>query len=170
MGIVLPTPPSKAKAIDDNVVTLFRAVDDLERKLRDKMRERDRLLRDTRGRLSRAKLGSDIRLLDDHVSELRRELAVRQLELEMERIHMALENEFREFSESTGRSDQEGEILLAEFALIDSKLGELVEAVVQDGAESILDQDLYTLASEIPDLSSRLGVEDQGPQVYKNSI
>ena len=60
------------------------------------------MLKNSRSRLAQARLAGTIRELDDEVNSLQRALAVRQLELEMERVHIALENEARDIAETTG--------------------------------------------------------------------
>mmetsp|Transcript_9473 Transcript_9473/g.34753 ORF Transcript_9473/g.34753 Transcript_9473/m.34753 type:complete len:693 (-) Transcript_9473:341-2419(-) len=162
---ILPLPVKKSSALEAERGDRMKETDEVERQLRNASRDRDKLLRDSRDRLARARLAGDIRELDERVSELRRALAVRTLQLEMLRIYAALEVEAAQFTETTARSEREGELLLAEYEVLEQKLGVLIQVVDEGRAYSIVDEELTVLAVEIPDLRQRMGIEEVLPEL-----
>mmetsp|Transcript_65858 Transcript_65858/g.208429 ORF Transcript_65858/g.208429 Transcript_65858/m.208429 type:complete len:302 (+) Transcript_65858:296-1201(+) len=77
----------------------------------------------------------------------------------MERVYAVLEEEALELSDDM-RTDDEVALLVAEFGLLDGELSQL--RVLMDRGEALLisDDQLASLATEIPDLKDRLGVLD----------
>ena len=159
----LPQARSKADERQARVLRLTLEVQDRDKALSEASKARDGVMAQGRDSLSRVRLAQEIRASDDKVSLLRRVFAVRTLQLEMERIVMQLEEEAAEAPslDAPGRSD-EVELLAAEFGAMDRSLSKLVSAVDRGAAEFISDEDLTVLATDIPDLKSRLGIADDG--------
>ena len=164
----LPRPLSEAEASEIRRGELVAEADVLERKLSEAAARRERALRGAGGkssegsygfdRLARARLAGEMRQMDDDVSATRRSLAVPLIEAELERVYSELESEALDFAEAVPRSDEEGELLLAEFGLLDAKAAELRAAMDEDQALSILDEEITMLAVELPSLRDRLGL------------
>ncbi len=145
-------------------------ISDLEKQLQDASKAREAKLRKADISM-RARLAPELRKLDDEVSSLSRALAVRTLQLEMEAIYGALEDEAVEncagksvsgvkFAGRVG-SDAAGDelqLLAAEFALLDEALSALVALVDRGSAVVISEEELLSLATDVPDLRNRLGI------------
>ena len=144
------------------VLKLAVETQDLDRALREASARRDKVLGQGKDSLSRVRLAKTIRESDNVVNDLRREFAVRTLQAEMERILTQLEEEAIEPPSLDGGPDRSDdvELLVAEFGAMDASLRKLVSAVDAGEGDLISDEDLTTLATDIPDLKSRLGVAD----------
>eukprot|EP00793_Prasinoderma_coloniale_P006506 PRCOL_00001336-RA len=157
----LPRPVSEAKPSEIRLGELIAEADELERSLSKAAAARERALRGAKGgsdRLARARLAGEMKSLDDDVSEARRSLAVPLIEAELERVYSELESEALDYAEAVPRSDEEGELLLAEFGLLDAKAVELRAALEEGQALDILDDEITQLAVELPSLRERLGL------------
>jgi hypothetical protein len=155
------------------------AIVELESKLQEASKIRENRVRKT-DIPSRAKIASELRQLDEQVTIVSRELAIRTLQLEMEWAFECLENEAMDIlggdiveagSEGKiGRTDlalsrrgstDEIALLCAEYKELASALAVMVEA--SKHREELLfidDYELAKLATEIPDLRTRLGIGD----------
>jgi hypothetical protein len=159
----LPSPSFDPEARPNNVLKLTLEVQDRDRALADASKEREKVMAQGRDSLSRVRLARAIKESDEKVSLLRRVFAVRTLQAEMERIIGSLEEEaaLAPSLDAPDRSD-EVELLVAEFGVMDAELRKLVSAVDR-GAPDLIDDDALTeLATDIPDLKSRLGIADEG--------
>ena len=158
----LPEPTSLAEKRQARVLKLAVETQDLDRALREASARRDKVLGQGKDSLSRVRLAKTIRESDNVVNDLRREFAVRTLQAEMERILTQLEEEAIEPPSLDGGPDRSDdvELLVAEFGAMDASLRKLVSAVDAGEGDLISDEDLTTLATDIPDLKSRLGVAD----------
>eukprot|EP00177_Eucheuma_denticulatum_P005574 GFKZ01010133.1.p1 GENE.GFKZ01010133.1~~GFKZ01010133.1.p1 ORF type:complete len:693 (-),score=150.90 GFKZ01010133.1:1508-3586(-) len=128
----------------------------LEGELATASKEREKALRteDQLGKLIRAK---EIRLMDDGVSALRRTLAIRVLQLEMEKIFVSVANEIE--SVETGAL-LEQRVLVVEFGDLDERLASL-QVFVEEEEPLLIDDDvLGELAADIQDLKTRLGLDE----------
>ena len=123
-------------------------VDRLDKELKEASKNREQALRKA-GVLGRARLAEDLRGAEEEVSSLRTRLALKTLELEMNLIFKCLENECLQIIENTTflpwrrGSTQELRLLVAEYALHDSKLahlGQLGEALAPDAAQEATEQ------------------------------
>lgn len=130
-------------------------IGDLEKRLIDSSKEREAVLRkeDQLGRLIRAK---EIRLMDDGVSALRRTLAVRVLQLEMEKIFSSVADEIEN---SDAQIMMEQRVLVVEFGDLDERLATLELYIEQEEPLLIEDDVLGELAADIQDLKTRLGLD-----------
>lgn len=157
----LPAARSVAEARAARVLSLTVEVQDCDKALRDASNERDKVMGQGKDSLSRVRLAKSIRERDDEVRDLRRVFATRTLQLEMERILAQLEEEACEVPslETPDRAD-EVELLAAEFGAMDAGLKKLAWMVDTDNSAAIEDDDLTELATDIPDLKSRLGLVD----------
>lgn len=128
----------------------------LEKSLSASSREREAVLRreDQLGKLIRAK---EIRQMDDGVSILRRTLAVRVLQLEMEKIYVSLADEIEN---SDYEMMMEQRVLVVEFGDLDERLATLQLFVDQEEPLLIDDDILGKLAGDVQDLKTRLGLEE----------
>lgn len=127
----------------------------LEKRLNESSKQRENALRreDQLGKLIRAR---DIRLMDDNVSALRRTLAVRVLQLELEKIFAGVAQEI-DTVEYDLILDQR--VLVVEFGDLDARLGTLDVFVEQEEPLLIEDDTLGELAADIQDLKMRLGLD-----------
>lgn len=159
----LPYTKSKVEERQARVLRLMLEVQDRDKALSEASSARDKVMAQGKDSLSRVRLAQEIRASDEKVSLLRRIFAVRTLQLEMERIVMQLEEEAAEAPslDAPDRSD-EVELLVAEFGAMDSSLRKLVSMVDRGAPELINDDVLTELATDIPDLKSRLGIADDG--------
>lgn len=132
---------------------LREAISELERKLNAESKKRESVLRreDQLGKLIRAK---EIRAMDDSVSAVRRKLAVRVLQLEMEKIFAALGDE-------VARSSllREPRAMIAEFGDLDNRLLELLVFIDNDEPMLVEDDSLGQVAADIQYLKQRLGLD-----------
>lgn len=128
----------------------------LEGKLSAASKEREAALRreDQLGKLIRAKA---IRLMDDNVSSLRRILAVRVLQLEMEKIFVSVAEEIENCD---AYAMMEQRVLVVEFGELDERLATL-QVFVEQGEPLLIDDDvLGALAADVQDLKTRLGLDE----------
>ena len=157
----LPDALSVAEARSARLTSLAVEVQDCDKALRDASNERDKVMSQGKDSLSRVRLARSIRERDDEVRDLRRVFATRTLQLEMECILAQLEEEASEPpSLETPDRAEEVELLAAEFRAMDAGLRKLAWMVDADDSASIEDDDLTELATDIPDLKSRLGLVD----------
>ena len=157
----LPDARSVSDAREAILLRLAVDVQDCDKALSDASNERDKVMSAGKDSLSRVRLARSIRERDDEVRDLRRVFATRTLQLEMERILAQLEEEACEppSLETPDRAD-EVELLAAEFRAMDAGLRKLAWMVDADDSASIEDDALTELATDIPDLKSRLGLVD----------
>ena len=157
----LPAARSVAEARAARVLSLTVEVQDCDKALGEASNERDKVMGQGKDSLSRVRLAKSIRERDDEVRDLRRVFATRTLQLEMERILAQLEEEACEVPslDTPDRAD-EVELLAAEFGAMDAGLKKLAWMVDTDNSAAIEDDDLTELATDIPDLKSRLGLVD----------
>ncbi|CAM6086556.1 unnamed protein product [Calypogeia fissa] len=156
---VLPRPTSLKIQLEQKKLALILQVEALDKKLGEASKLRESKLRQ-KNVLKRTRLASEIRTLDDEVNELRKILAVRTLQLEMQLIYMCLEDDVLLLSDDI-RSDEEESLLVAEFGLYDADLAQLRTAVDRNEAILIQDEELEDLAIDIPDLKNRLGIVEE---------
>ena len=159
-----PMPKVQREKRMARVMRLALEVQDRDKALIEAQRARDSLLAQGRGSnaLGRVALGEKIRASDEKVSELRRVFAVRTLQMEMERIILALEEEV-----ATPPADMiskaeitDLQLMVAEFGVMDLSLRRLISLVDREQIELIDDEDLGKLAMDIPDMKVRLAVND----------
>jgi len=178
-ALSLPFPTAVGKDAEE-LEFLHDKIVDLEGKLQEASKIRENRVRKT-DIPSRAKIASELRKLDEEVTILSRELAIRTLQLEMEWVYECLENEAMDIlgdpSISIGSSGEPSRLDLAlarrgstdEIALFTAEYKELATslAVLVDACMTydellfIDDVELATLATEIPDLRMRLGIGDE---------
>jgi len=142
--------------VEDTELTsdLRKEIEVLERRLFETSRNREAMLRqeDQLGKLIRAK---EIRSMDDLVIEVRRSLAVRVLQLEMERIYGYLREEIEVADEF-----MEERLLVAEFSQLDEQLAEMRFLVDHGEVMAIQDDQVGSLAENVQFLKARLGLEN----------
>ncbi|CAI5527307.1 unnamed protein product [Closterium sp. Naga37s-1] len=157
----LPRPDSTGDKEEEKKLKLLLEGEALDRRLNEAIRNREQRLRQ-RNVLVRARLAREIKALDDEVNELRKELAVRTLQLQMQVIYMFLEQELLFAADSQDvRSDEDESLLVAEYGLLDADLARLRTAVDRNEAILIEDEELEALAIDIPDLKFRLGIMEE---------
>ncbi|KAL0029741.1 hypothetical protein WJX79_006839 [Trebouxia sp. C0005] len=164
----LPFPSSTREACQGTIQSLRMEVDALEKKLQESSKLRESRLRKA-GIAGRARMASELRDMDEDVSSLSRTLAVRTLQLEMEYIFTCLEDEALDIAQDLkgagylllrqGSSDEVA-LLVAEFGLLDQQLASLAAAIEESHAILITEDELIPVASEIPDMRSRLGIAE----------
>ncbi|KAK9821246.1 hypothetical protein WJX74_000565 [Apatococcus lobatus] len=164
----LPHATSTREARQVTANRLSVEVEELEKKLQEMSKVRESRLRGA-GIPNRARMASELRDMDNEVSALSRALAVRTLQLEMEFIYGCLEDEAMDITQGTNAaafmlfrqgSSDEVALLVAEFELLDGQLANLCMAVDSQEAILINEDDLESVATEIPDMRSRLGIGD----------
>lgn len=128
----------------------------LEKQLFASSKEREAALRreDQLGKLIRAK---EIREMDDSVSVLRRTLAVRVLQLEMEKIFVSVSEEIDNCEPETMNEQR---MMVVEFAELDERLATLDLFIDQSEPLLIEDDTLGELAADIQYLKTRLGLDE----------
>jgi hypothetical protein len=144
----------------------------LERKLQELSKEREMRLR-REGPLGKLIHIRDLRALDDQVNALRRQISVRVLESEMERIYLYLDAELDAstlFFSRPINDEQEEMLLIAEYGLLARRLAEI--QVLVDVGEAVLieDDELADLASDIQFLKSRLGIGEDDAYMNLGSV
>ncbi|KAL3132082.1 hypothetical protein ABBQ32_008692 [Trebouxia sp. C0010 RCD-2024] len=164
----LPYPSSTREQSSGVLHALRVEIDALEKKLQDSSKLRESRLRKA-GIAGRARMASELRDMDEDVSSLSRTLAVRTLQLEMEYIYSCLEDETLDIAQDLkgagylllrqGSSDEVA-LLVAEFGLLDQQLANLAAAIEQSQAILITEDELIPVASEIPDMLTRLGIAE----------
>lgn len=160
-----PMPKVQREKRLNRVMRLALEVQDRDQALTEAQRARDSLMSQGRNSnaLGRVALGEKIRTNDDKVSECRRVFAVRTLQMEMEKIILALEEEVAAPpADALSRGEiEETQIIVAEFGVMDLSLRRLISLVDREEVELIDDEDLSRLAMEIPDMKLRLAVKDE---------
>lgn len=140
---------------EDEQFRLRDEISALEREFKTASKERERVIRseDQIGKLIRSK---EIRAMDDMVSAVRRTLAIRVLQLEMERIFVSLAEELERSSVTLV---PEQRLLIAEFAELDARLFEM--RVFVDNAEPTLvpEDALEEVAADVQYFKTRLGLD-----------
>jgi hypothetical protein len=175
----LPLPSLQESERDAAIDALHKEIEELERKLQEASKARETRLRKA-GIQGRARLAAELRQMDNEVVALSRALAVRTLQLEMEFIHGCLEAEAMDIlgdpsvngpdaglantkialALSRRGSTDEIALLVAEFKQLDTELADLATEVEAGSSLFIEDAELAALATEVPDLRLRLGVND----------
>ncbi|KAI3427991.1 hypothetical protein D9Q98_006379 [Chlorella vulgaris] len=167
----LPLPASTEEQRKQATAQLNVQLDGLEKKLQEASKARESRLRKA-GIQGRARLASELRDMDNAIAALSKALAVRTLQLEMEYVCGALEDEARdvvgdskvtsenELKLALGRrgSSDEVALLVAEFRLLDEQLLGMAASVEAEEALFVDDSELARLATDIPDLRMRLGI------------
>lgn len=127
----------------------------LEKKLIETSKKRENTLRreDQLGKLIRAK---SLRQMDDEVNALRRTLAVRVLQLELEKVFVCLAEEIDAAAYDV---ILEQRVLVVEFGEIDERLATIDIFVEQEEPLLIEDDTLGELAADIQDMKLRLGID-----------
>lgn len=157
----LPRPVSLRPQEEAAKMELILQVEALDKKLGEASRTREAKLRQ-KNVFARTRLASEIRFLDDEVNQIRKDLAVRTLTLEMEVIYIFLEQDLLATTGSQDvRTDEEESLLVAEFGLLDADLANLRACVARQEAMLIDDDELEELAADIPDLKNRLGIVEE---------
>ena len=177
-AISLPFPRANGKDAA-TIARLYDRIVELESKLQEASKVRENRVRKT-DIPSRAKIASELRQLDEQVTIVSRELAIRTLQLEMEWVYECLESEAMDIlgdpSATVGAAGELSKLDLAlsrrgstdEIALLTAEYKELATGLAVLVAascrpEELLftdDVELATLATEIPDLRIRLGLGD----------
>lgn len=145
-------PPVKDGA---KIARLRSEIGSLESRLIEASKTREGLLRkeDQLGKLIRAR---EIRAMDDSVSAVRRELAVRVMQLETENIFASLSQEI----ERPGLDEMmDQRVMVAEFGDIDDRLESLAALIDTNEPALVDDDEVGELASDIQDLKMRLGLD-----------
>lgn len=178
VAAILPLPfPTKKSENSTIIEKLHTEINELESKLQEASKVRENRVRKADIQ-SRAKVAAELRKLDDDVTTVSRELAIRTLQLEMESIYDCLENEVMDIigdpSATVGEqskdrlslalsrrgSTDEIALLTAEYKQLATSLSSMVTSVEAREALYIDDGELAALATEIPDLRIRLGLGD----------
>lgn len=178
VAAILPLPfPTKKSENSTIIEKLHTEINELESKLQEASKVRENRVRKADIQ-SRAKVAAELRKLDDDVTTVSRELAIRTLQLEMESIYDCLENEVMDIigdpSATVGEqskdrlslalsrrgSTDEIALLTAEYKQLATSLSSMVISVEASEALYIDDGELAALATEIPDLRIRLGLGD----------
>lgn len=140
---------------DDREARLRDEIGQLEKQLNDSSKEREAALRreDQLGKLIRAR---QLRQMDDDVNALRRTLAVRVLQFELERVLVGVAEEITRADFDTVLDQR---VLVIEFGDLDERLSTL--DVFLSLGESILIEDdvLGELAADMQDMKTRLGLD-----------
>ncbi len=163
-------------------------VDRLDKEFKEASKVRETKLRKA-GVLERARMDvGDLKEAEDTVNDLRSQLAMKTLELEMQLVFEYLEKEALSINDENSNflpwrrgSSEELTLLVAEYALLDRKMASLItvgglggsgaaEAGGSNGGNGERDEELWQslmleLAVDVPDLRSRLGITD-GEVVY----
>jgi len=155
----LPRPQLMRKDREQNQLELTLEVAERDKAFKEASRDRETRLR-KEGVLDRARLAGELREMDMRVDTLRRALVVNTLELQMEFVHGCLEEEAAEVMEGGSFRDREVELFVAEFGSLDARLAQLTQAVDNEEAIVIDDEYLAVLATDVPDLKTRLGILD----------
>ncbi|KAI0558527.1 LETM1-like protein [Gracilaria domingensis] len=131
-------------------------IGELEKQLFNSSKEREAVLRreDQLGKLIRAK---EIREMDDFVSSLRRTLAVRVLQLEMEKIFASMAEEIDNCDRETMNEQR---MMVVEFTELDDRLATLELFVEQQEPLLIEDGIVGELAGDVQYLKTRLGLDE----------
>ena len=160
-GVVsnLPKPKSLKTEKEKLILRLLIEVQDRDKMFLEVMKARDAIAKEGKDSLSRVRLAEKVRKSEERVSLMRRVFAVRTLQTEMEKILVALDDEA---SAPDRASLSELGLLVAEFGKMDAQLRKLVSLVDRKEVFLIEDEVLAQLAEDIPDMKSRLGIQDGG--------
>ena len=160
-GVVsnLPKPKSLKTEKEKLILRLLIEVQDRDKMFLEVMKARDAIAKEGKDSLSRVRLAEKVRKSEERVSLMRRVFAVRTLQTEMEKILVALNGEACERDRA---SLSELGLLVAEFGKMDAQLRKLVSLVDRKEVFLIEDEVLAQLAEDIPDMKSRLGIQDGG--------
>jgi hypothetical protein len=157
-----PVPRVSKDKRDARILRLLIEVQDRDKALTEAQKTRDGIMAQGRSSLlSRVALGDKIRECDEKVSTLRRVFAVRTLQMEMERIILALEEELATPPDRLSKAElNDMQLMVAEFGVMDLSLRRLISLVDRQESQLIDDEDLSKLAMEIPDMKLRLAIRD----------
>jgi hypothetical protein len=157
-----PVPRVSKDKRDARILRLLIEVQDRDKALTEAQKTRDGIMAQGRSSLlSRVALGEKIRECDEKVSTLRRVFAVRTLQMEMERIILALEEELATPPDRLSKAELDDmQLMVAEFGVMDLSLRRLISLVDRQESQLIDDEDLSKLAMEIPDMKLRLAIRD----------
>lgn len=157
VSLDFPSPPPNVLQVYDPEIEsrLRQEIGDLEKKLIEGSRKRETLIREE-DQLTKLIRAREIRQMDDVVSSLRRTLAVRVLQLELEKIVVVVAEEI-DSAEYDTILDQR--VLVFEFGDLDERLATLDLFVEQKEALLIEDDILGELAADIQDMKMRLGLD-----------
>ena len=161
-GVVsnLPKPKSLKTEKEKLILRLLIEVQDRDKMFLEVMKARDAIAKEGKDSLSRVRLAEKVRKSEERVSLMRRVFAVRTLQTEMEKILVALDDEACEAPDRASLSELG--LLVAEFGKMDAQLRKLVSLVDRKEVFLIEDEVLAQLAEDIPDMKSRLGIQDGG--------
>ncbi|CAL6345654.1 unnamed protein product [Bathycoccus prasinos] len=161
-GVVsnLPKPKSLKTEKEKLILRLLIEVQDRDKMFLEVMKARDAIAKEGKDSLSRVRLAEKVRKSEERVSLMRRVFAVRTLQTEMEKILLALDDEACEAPDRASLSELG--LLVAEFGKMDAQLRKLVSLVDRKEVFLIEDEVLAQLAEDIPDMKSRLGIQDGG--------
>ena len=161
-GVVsnLPKPKSLKTEKEKLILRLLIEVQDRDKMFLEVMKARDAIAKEGKDSLSRVRLAEKVRKSEERVSLMRRVFAVRTLQTEMEKILVALDDEACEAPDRASLSELG--LLDAEFGKMDAQLRKLVSLVDRKEVFLIEDEVLAQLAEDIPDMKSRLGIQDGG--------
>ena len=141
-------------------------VDKLDKELREASKSREMKLRKA-GVLERARMDSDLKEAEEKVNDLRLQLALRTLQLELRLVFEILEKEALQIIDENNNflpwrrgSSEELALLVAEYALLDRKTASLIGSNNQGGSRLGEQELLSELATDVPDLRTRLGITD----------
>lgn len=151
----IPTPNFPELRNPENEYRLREEIGVLEKKLLERSRKREVLIREE-DQLTKLIRAREIRQMDDDVSSLRRVLAVRVLQLELEKIIVVVGEEI-DSADYNSILDQR--VLVIEFGDLDGRLATLDLFVEQQEALLIEDDVLGELAADIQDMKLRLGLD-----------
>jgi len=156
----LPKPKSLKTEKEKLILRLLIEVQDRDKMFMEVMKARDAIAKEGKDSLSRVRLAEKVRKSEERVSLMRRVFAVRTLQTEMEKILVALDDEACEAPDRASLSELG--LLVAEFGKMDAQLRKLVSLVDRKEVFLIEDEVLAQLAEDIPDMKSRLGIQDGG--------
>lgn len=179
-------PASCAGDVSREIDELGVRIDKLEKKLVEVSKAREQRLRNASIEL-RAVMAYEMQDMDQEVMNVGRELALCTLEVQVEYVYVALEDEALQILdvEPSGAGEERGDgyaarlqrlaprrgstqelsILVAEYALLCGRLAALWDAFrARENLPALMptfDEELKRLAFEIPDMRMRLGIPDQ---------
>lgn len=154
-GVPFSSPDLSSLRDPENESRLRHEIGGLEKNLIECSRKRETLIREE-DQLTKLIRAREIRQMDDVVSSLRRTLAVRVLQLELEKIVLVVAEEI-DSAEYDSILDQR--VLVIEFGDLDERLATLDLFVEQKETLLIEDDILGELAADIQDMKMRLGLD-----------
>jgi len=155
----LPKPKSAKSEKEKLILRLLIEVQDRDKMFMEAFKARDAIAKEGKDSLSRVRLAEKVRKSEERVSVIRRVFAVRTLQTEMEKIVVALDDEACEAPDRASLSELG--LLVAEFGKMDAQLRKLVSLVDRKEVFLIEDEVLAQLAEDIPDMKSRLGIQER---------